>query len=447
MGVVIANNYLGQLGVEMKNNRILIAEEGSQYRDEIKNCLSAEGLGPFKDVMTPEEVWKVIGIEGTSGKMMILNEYCIDLIVLDIHFQGRGAEVCRKIKAHDMDLPVFCISTKNEDEDEILAIESGADAFENTPLRMRTFSLKAKKLIEKWEAHSRLRANYNSLKTVYKTLPPVHRSSHDKIGQYKVIGSIGKGSSSVVYKCRKEDSLDFFAVKILNDDVVQSTDSIIGFRDEIDNLIGLDHPNIIKVLDHGIHEGFPFYVMAYVNGNDLGELEAKGCEFTFEEVFTITSSMASCLDYIHEKHVIHGDVKLENILITEDWEVKLTDFGLSIQEEKRKTTIQGVMGTPLYIAPELIAGREETYKVDTYAFGVILYKLLTSTFPFDSKNVAEIMHAHCTSIPERVDSLRPDIPYEWANLIQACLEKNPSMRPDSLTEFVGNDCVLSKAVF
>ncbi|MCH2207454.1 MAG: protein kinase [Lentisphaerales bacterium] len=431
----------------MKKNRILIAEESSQFRADIKEYLSAEGLGPFKEVMTVEEVWRSIGIETQSGKLFILNDYTIELIVLDLNFAGIGAEICHKIKQHDMDLPVLCVSDSAEEDDELLAIESGADAFEHLPLNIKKFRVKARKLIERWEAHSRLRANYESLKTVYKTLPPVHRSTHDKIGDYKVIGALGKGASSVVYKCRREDSLYFFAVKILNDDMAQSPETIVAFRDEIDNIRGLDHPNIIKVVDHGIQSGFPYYVMDYVSGCNLGKLDSEEREFTFDEILAITTSLIDCLDYIHENHVIHGDVKMENILITEKWEVKLTDFGLSIQEEKKKTTIQGVMGTPLYLAPELIAGREETYKVDTYAFGIVLYKLLTSKFPFDSTNVAEIMHGHCTQEPERVDKTRPEIPKVWADLVEACLEKNPNLRPDSLMAFTDKGETLASTAF
>ena len=425
----------------MNKNRILVAVEDADVRNQLTNSLTSQGLESFEEVKTAKQIYDTVGVEDGSCKLVILNEYTIDLVVLDFNFQGEGSEICRQLKAHDMNLPVLCISDTDDEEDEILAIESGADAFESTPLRTKTFCVKAKKLIEKWEAHSRLRANYSSLKKVYKTLPPMHRSKDGIIGDYKIIGAIGKGSSSVVYKCRRDDSLDFFALKILSDDIAQSPETIVGFRDEIDNLKGLDHPNVIKVLDHGIHEGFPYYVMKYVNAMSLGDIEASGRDLSNDEFFKVAKAMSGCLDYIHNNHVIHGDVKMENVLITDDWQIKLTDFGLSIQEEKKKTTMQGVMGTPLYIAPELIAGKDETSKVDIYAFGVMLFKLLTKKFPFDSNNVAEIMHHHCTKVPERVDAICPDVPKLWADLVAACLEKNPQLRPDSLTDFLEGSLV------
>ncbi|MCM8531951.1 MAG: protein kinase [Lentisphaeraceae bacterium] len=423
----------------MKNNRILIAEEGNEHREQIVSCLSAQGLGPFKEVLTPEQAWRALGIDDEENdRMIILNEYSIDLVVLDMSFGGIAGEMCKRIKEHDINLPVIGVSATDIDECEELAIESGADAFEPIPLNNRRFSLKAKKLIEKWEAHSRLRANYESLKTLYKTLPPMQRIKSGYIGKYKVIGAIGKGASSMVYKCRREDSLDFFAVKILNDELVQNADSIVGFRDEIDNIVGLNHSNVIQLIDHGIHEGFPYYAMEYVNGYDLGELEGRGPKLTYEQLLKVTLAMIDCLDFIHSKHIIHGDIKLENVLITDKWEVKLSDFGLSIQEEKKKTTIQGVLGTPLYVAPEIIAGRDETNKVDIYAFGILMYKLLSGEFPFDSSNVAEIMHHHCVTTPTRLDELCPNISRAWADLVDACLAKNPEDRPTSLAEFTQN---------
>jgi CheY-like chemotaxis protein len=432
----------------MKNNRILIADESSETRQKMISILEGKGLGPFIEASCPNDVWRAVGIgDLDDGKLIILNEYCIDLVILDLSFGAMGGEMCRRVKEFDVDLPVFCLSSHCSEETELIAIENGADAFQCKPLNEKIFTLKTKKLIEKWEIHSRLRANYESLKTVYKTLPPLHRVTKENIGDYKVLGSIGKGASSVVYKCRKKDSIDFFALKILSEDVAHNADVIVNFRDEIDNLLGLDHPNIIKIFDHGIQGGFPYYVMEYVEGCNLGEVAANGPDLSFREVLNITKSLISGLDYIHQSHVIHRDLKLENILITENWSVKLTDFGLSVQEEKKKTTIQGVMGTPLYVAPELIAGREETYKVDTYAFGVALYKLLTSKFPFDSNNVAEIMHSHCTVIPTPVKELNPKIPNVWSDLVDACLQKNPLMRPNSLLEFTENGKLLENAPF
>ena len=176
----------------MNKSKILIAIENSELRSQLTKFLVSEGLGPLKEVETADQVYDAVGVERDSCRLVILNEYCVDLIIMDLAFNGKGAEVCRNIKNHDMNLPVLCISTGDE-ADEIIAIEAGADSFETTPLRLKTFSLKAKKLIEKWEAHSRLRANYSSLKKVYKTLPPLHRSKDGVIGDYKILGALGKG--------------------------------------------------------------------------------------------------------------------------------------------------------------------------------------------------------------------------------------------------------------
>ena len=153
--------------------------------------------------------------------------------------------------------------------------------------------------------------------------------------------------------------------------------------------------------------------------------------------FEVTArKVADALDYLHNLEIIHRDIKLENILMNDFGDVKITDFGLAIEAKSKETEITGIAGTPLYMAPEVITGQTVSAKSDIYAFGIGIYYLATGIMPFESDKLQDLIYSHCNVVPRRVDELDPEIPEAWADFIASCLEKNPAKRPESLLESI-----------
>ncbi|NQZ58350.1 MAG: serine/threonine protein kinase, partial [Lentisphaeraceae bacterium] len=204
----------------------------------------------------------------------------------------------------------------------------------------------------------------------------------------------------------------------------------------------------VPMYEQGIHEGFPYYVMEKVDGRDLAWVLNQDRDYLpFSMVLKIAQQLAEVLDYIHSEDLIHRDIKLENIILDEYENIRLTDFGLSIDTSMSHPDYSKIVGTPLYLAPEIIIGRGEDLKVDIYAYGIVMFLLLTGRAPFEDTDVHSLMHHHCNTTPPRVDEIRSDIPMAWGDFIEACLLKNPKKRPNSLLEFTEDFRFLQYAVY
>ncbi|MCM8527940.1 MAG: protein kinase [Lentisphaeraceae bacterium] len=424
----------------MDNSRILVVDDNEITRKYMTHLLKLEG---YENIVEADcgtdvlEMFKECSVH--ENKMFIHEQNSIDLAILDIMLGDMmGYTVCEKLKEYDSSIPVMCVSAIDDIENEMNIVKSGADAFELKPLDSRMFVLRVKKLLEKRKENIRLISNYESLKEVHKNLPAFVRTKTEQIGRYMIEEQCGKGSSSIVYKCRLLGGQHTYALKILHEEVAHEVENIVTFREEIENLLCLDHPNITKFIEHGIHEGFPYYVMEYASGQTLADMVIRG-PISIEQGFHILRSLSDALDYIHDKHIVHRDIKLENIMISDSWNILLTDFGLSMSEDIKRTSVHGLVGTPLYIAPEIIVHGAESAKSDIYAFGVTMYYLMTGQPPYSGATLAELVHQHCTFVPPRVDEVRPELSPSWGDLIARCLDKKPENRPDSLLKFVSRE--------
>jgi len=422
----------------MGTKKIFIVDDEPFTRKFLSRCLEREGFHDLEEFSSGDDVLRKLGIKtvAKTDTLIIFPDCSVDLILLDVVMPGiDGFEVCRRIKDEYPNLPIIIMSSLYNEVDQMKGFESGADAYEAKPInKKRLFSI-INKLLENKNKQEQLKADYENLKSLHKTLPPFIRKQTDKIGVYKVMRTLGTGANAIVYDVYSENH-DKYALKILKDKVATDPDNISCFTHEIKSISMLDHQNIIKIVDYGIHEGFPYYVMEKVDGRTLSNYVNNVGAMNFNKFQATVRKIASAIDYIHNSDIIHRDIKLDNILMNDFGDIKLTDFGLAIESQSEDSEVSGIAGTPLYMAPEVITGRSVSAKSDVYAFGICVYYLATGIAPFQNENLQHLIHSHCNVVPQRVDELNPEIPEVWAEFIALCLEKNPAKRPENLMDCI-----------
>src|SRR5919201_1647004 len=202
------------------------------------------------------------------------------------------------------------------------------------------------------------------------------------------------------------------------------------FEREARAAAGLAHPNIVQVFDYGEDEGRPYMVLEHLPGGTLAERLPEGVALSDEETRRVATDIAAGLAHAHENGVVHRDLKPGNVLFDAEGRAKVADFGIAHVLGSDSLTDEGtVMGTAAYISPEQVAGGPATPATDVYAFGVLLYRLLSGRFPFESENPLELARMHRDIEAPTVQAFRPDAPADLAELAAAALAKDPAARP------------------
>ncbi len=224
------------------------------------------------------------------------------------------------------------------------------------------------------------------------------------------------------------------AIKQLRSEPVADALHIERFRREGEALKRLNHPNIVELLDVVHEAGTHYLVMEFVAGGSLEELLRSGAaELPIVRVLSIALDLCDALTRTHRLEIVHRDIKPSNVLLTEDGTPKLTDFGAAyIAGQERLTTDLAVIGTAGYVSPEALRGEELDARADIWAFGVLLFELLTGTRPFGKKNMAETLHSIGFASPPDLEALRPDCPPALVELVYRMLAKDAGQRVPSV---------------
>jgi serine/threonine protein kinase len=261
---------------------------------------------------------------------------------------------------------------------------------------------------------------------------------HQNLGPYRILELIGRGGMAAIYKAYHPSTDRLVAVKVLLDHRAEDAEVVRRFEHEARVISGLEHSNIVPVYDFGREGDLLYLVMRYMRAGTVNDLLRRG-SLTMADAASILNDVASALDYAHGRDIIHRDIKPNNILVDSGGRATVTDFGLAkvLSESFDLTSSGTAMGTPAYMAPEQVDGRQVSPRTDIYALGVMLYEIVTGVLPFtsDSPMAVAMMHLREELRPPR--EINPMIPAEVEAVILRAMSKAPGRRFATAGEMAG----------
>jgi serine/threonine protein kinase len=267
-----------------------------------------------------------------------------------------------------------------------------------------------------------------------------------QVGGYRLGQQLGEGASGVVYRAQAADGADV-VLKLLRPE--RGDDAIARARFEREaRLAGeIDSRHVVPILELGDSDGQAYLVMPFYAGGSLARVLRDTGRLSLARTVELAAQLGRGIDALHEHDILHRDVKPSNILLDADGTAALSDFGVARTPASTRLTEDGqVIGTPHYLAPELIEGREATRTTDVYALGCVLYECLAGRPPFEGRGPAEIGFAHLVETPVDPCVLRPELPPSVGAAILNAMAKDPRERPTSATALARMLHVASSAV-
>jgi serine/threonine-protein kinase len=250
-----------------------------------------------------------------------------------------------------------------------------------------------------------------------------------KVGTCEIKREIGRGGMGVVFEARQESLERTVAIKALDAKLARSKELVERFRREGRAYAQLRHQAIVAVHDLVEKEDTLYLVTDFVDGADLTKVLAKGGTLPPDCAAIMGARVAEALDYVHFNHLLHRDVKPANIMVSRDGEVKLMDFGIAKDQRETDLTRAGMLvGSPSYLAPEVLGGDAADGKADVWALGVTLFELIAGEKPFKGRDADELFGAIRKGSFRRIRSLAPDCPRRLARAVERCLETKPRAR-------------------
>ena len=245
------------------------------------------------------------------------------------------------------------------------------------------------------------------------------------VAGYRVISKIGQGGMSQVYLAERESDGEKLVLKILNARPGDDPKLFQRFVQEVALISNAQHNNVVRIYDHGVTEKYAFLAMEYLPNGTLADVIAKG--LTPRQALSILAQLAGGLSVMHARGIIHRDLKPANIMVREDGTMAIADFGIAKKLDAAaagQTRHGELIGTPYYIAPELVENKPASERSDIYSLGIIYYEMLTGQKPFDSTGIAELIGQHLKApIPRLPDKLA-----EYQPLVDGMMAKNPDQR-------------------
>ena len=256
-------------------------------------------------------------------------------------------------------------------------------------------------------------------------------------GRYELEELVGSGGMSSVYRALDRLLERHVALKILHPHYGDDAEYVERFRREARAVAQLSHPNIVTVIDRGQADGQQFIVFEYIDGESLKQLVDRNGPLPARRAIELALQVADALAFAHQAGLVHRDVKPQNVLVTEDGEAKVTDFGIarSLDVEHGVTQTGTVLGTSNYLSPEQARGQTITPATDVYSLGVVLYELLTGEVPFPGDNFVAVAMKHINEPPPSLLERRPDVPARLMHAVERALAKDPADRFPTMEAF------------
>ena len=261
-----------------------------------------------------------------------------------------------------------------------------------------------------------------------------------KIGKYLIINEVGKGTTGTVYLSHDPYFRRDVAIKVYNtatdDDPSRAKIARKMFFNEAHMVGMLQHPNILPIVDAGEEDGKYYVVMEHVQRARTLEAYCRPDNLLHvEDVVKIIYKCAKALHYAHKRGVIHRDIKPSNIMLTNDNDVRIIDFGIAILRDSDISKIEGIAGSPSYMSPEQVQGNDLTPASDLYSLGAVMYELLTGFRPFRASSLSKLLNQIVYATPPPIHTLRLGAPEELEEIVAIALQKDPAARFTSGSDF------------
>lgn len=261
------------------------------------------------------------------------------------------------------------------------------------------------------------------------------------LGRYKVLKELGRGSMGVVYLGKDPTIQRFVAIKTMRLDEVDDANKLQEIRArffrEAESTGRLSHPNIVTIFDAGEEDNLGYIAMEMLQGTTLKQWSRKPNLMPVEKLLPILATVADAMDYAHQQGVVHRDIKPANIMLTNDNVVKIMDFGIAKIGTSSKTQTDIVLGTPVYMSPEQLAGKKVDGRSDIFSLAVVMFELLTGRPPFLADNVSALLFAIAHTPHPSLKAIRPDVPPIVKDVLDRALQKDPVHRYRRASELAG----------
>lgn len=290
-------------------------------------------------------------------------------------------------------------------------------------------------------SHCHTPVTSDSTETLIATDPGGPAIGSDFGPRYHIESLLGEGGMGRVYKANDRELSRTIAIKIMRGGMIADPNALNRFKQELVLASKISHKHILRIHDLGEVNGHKFITMAYVEGHDLAQVIRENSPLPLDRVVKFATQLADALAAAHAEGVVHRDLKPQNILVDQNDQVYISDFGLarSFAEGAVGMTQTGAfLGTPRYMSPEQAEAKPTDGRSDLYAYGLILYEMVTGDVPFTGKTTLELMYQRVREKPRNPKSLNPSVPNWLVAIILRCLEKDPSARYQNAYEILAD---------
>ena len=254
--------------------------------------------------------------------------------------------------------------------------------------------------------------------------------------RYEIIEQIGTGGMSDVYKAKCHKLNRFVAIKVMKSEFSEDKTFVSKFRAEAQSVAGFTHPNIVNVYDVGDENGIYYIVMELVEGITLKKYIEKRGRIPFKEAVSIAIQVANGLDAAHKHNIVHRDIKPQNIIISKEGKVKVTDFGIAKVASSSTINSSSTMGSVHYISPEQARGGYSDARSDLYSLGITIFEMLTGTVPFDGDSTVAVAVQHIQDEIPAPSTVTDDIPLSIDRIVLKLTQKKPDRRYQTAAELI-----------
>ena len=393
-----------------RKDRVLVVEDETQLRNLLAAVLSSEG-------------YNVEVAESADKALPMVKENDYNLILSDVMMPGlSGMDFLEQVKKIRPNTEFIIMTGYPKVDAAVQAIKVGAFDYISKPFELAEIRERVGAGIE----HGRMVKSASMEATI------TNDNSTRYLAGYRIVRTLGEGSMGIVFLAERMVNKvpKQFAMKIIkNHSTSGKNEAVERFFKEAKTAGQLNHPNIIRVLEHGYarEENIPYLVMEYFNGQRLKKAVTT-INFDFLTKVKIIRQIALALDASHRHNIIHRDIKPDNIMITEDGHAKLADFGIAQLPDSEQTNVMKIIGTPYYLAPEGYNSPKVGNQADIYSLGTVMYELLLGTRPFDAETISALGFKVQTENPIEPLKIDKNFPVNLQPVLERMLMKDTKRR-------------------